>query len=109
MNVFRKIGNAFAWLGSKTFWVIRRNETLIAVSLAADVLPIPALDKIILLVRSLDRKNVTGAEKMSEALEKIQPILAEYGVNMADESDLRFVIELAVKILKKRGRIISDE
>lgn len=107
VNPFRKIGSAFKWLGEKMLWVLRRNETLLAVSLAADALPIPALDKIVLLVRSLDRKNIPGEQKMAEALEKILPILAEYGVDVKDESQLRLLIEIAVAIMKKRARVVA--
>ena len=109
MNILRKIGDGFKWIGKKTLWLIRRNEVLIAVSLASGVIPVPALDKIILLVRSLDRKNVPGDQKMAEALERIIPILTEYGIDMDDESDVRFVIELAVKMMKKRARVIPAE
>jgi len=107
MAILRKIGNAFKWVGSKVLWVIRRKETLIAVSLADDFLPIPALDKIILLVKHLDKKDVPGSEKLAEALEEILPILEEYGIKVSEESDLRFLIELAVKIMKEKARVIA--
>jgi hypothetical protein len=96
-------------LGKRTLWVVRRNETLFAISLASDALPIPALDKIILLVRSLDNKNKTGEEKMLEALIKIQPILEEFGVQINKESDVKYLIDTAVRIMRKQARVISKE
>lgn len=107
LGVLKKVAGGFKWLGKKTLWVIRRKETLFAVSLAADHLPIPAIDKIVLLVRSLDRKNVPGIEKMAEALVKIQPILEEYGIKIKKESDVKYLIDTAVRIMRKQARIIE--
>ena len=109
MNVFKFIGRKLKWVGSKILWVIRRNETILAVQLATKFLPIPALDKIVMLVRGLDRPGVPGDAKMAEALESLMPILAEYDVEIDEESDLRFIIELAVKIMKERARIIENK
>jgi len=107
MNIFRKVGNAFSWLGSRTLWVIRRNETVFAISLAAELLPIPALDRIFLLVKALDKKDMSGAEKMAEALVRIQLILEAYGIHIEKESELRFIIELVIKILNKQARPLN--
>ncbi len=106
MNILTKIAGGFKWLGSKILWVIKRDETMLAISLASSTLPIPALDKIVLLVRSLDRKNTSGSEKMAEALVKVLPILEAFGLEVADESQLRLIIEIAVAVMKKRARII---
>lgn len=109
MNILKKIAGGFKWLGSKILWVIRRDETVFALTMASSMLPIPALDKIVLLVRGLDNKNIPGKEKMGIALEKVLPILEEYGLEVADESQLRLIIEVAVAVMKKRGRMIPVE
>lgn len=109
MNIFKKIGRGFKWLGNKALWVLKRNETLFAINLASDILPIPALDKIILLVRSLDRKNIPGSEKMAECLEKLPAILKEFDLDIKDESEARLIIEIALAILNKRARVIPRE
>ena len=109
MNVFKRIGAGFKWLGKKALWLFKRNEVLLAVQLAIDIIPIPALDKIILLIRSIDDSAKPGIEKMAIALEEIWPILEEYDIKIGDESDLRFLIELAVKIMKGRARVIETD
>lgn len=109
LNVLRVVGRGFKWLGKKTLWIVKRNETLLAISLAKNVIPIPALDKIVLLVRSLSKKNLTGVEKMAEALVKIQPILAAYEVEIDKESDVKYLIDTTLRILRKQIRVISSE
>jgi hypothetical protein len=97
MGFLGKFGGAFKFIGNKLRWLAGRNELLIAVSF----LPVPALDKIIILVRSLDRQNLSGAQKMEKALEKVIPILREFGIE--GEADARFAIELALRILKRKA------
>lgn len=109
MKIFRKIGNAFKWLGSKALWVIRRNETLFAVQLASGLVPIPALRAIVLLVTKLDQESVPGVVKMAMALEAILPILEEWDITVEEKSDLRLLIELAVSIMKGKSRIIPKD
>ena len=106
MNVFKKIGSGFKWIGSKILWVLKRKETLIAVTLATDFLPIPALDKIVMLVRRLDDKAVSGSQKMVDALVGLPKILKEYGVDIEDEAQARLIIEIAVAIMKERARVL---
>jgi hypothetical protein len=108
-GVLRKVGSGFKWLGKKALWVLRRNETLFAISLADDILPIPALDKIVLLVRAIDHKNKSGEEKMAEALEKLPAILKEFGLDITSKSEAKLAIELAVAIMKKRARVIPQD
>lgn len=109
MNIFKKVLGGFKWLGSKILWVLKRNETLIAVSLATDFLPIPALDKIVMLVRKIDNDAVPGAQKMVYALEGLPEILQQYGVDVEDEAQARLIIEIAVAIMKERARVIPKE
>ena len=109
MNIFRKIGSGFKWLGGKILWVIKREETLFAISLASGFLPIPALDKVVFLVRGLDRSDVPGTEKMLFALEKLPEILRAYNVTLQDEAEARLIIEIAVAMMKKRARVIPKD
>jgi hypothetical protein len=109
MNILKKVAGGFRWIGSKILWVLKRNETLFAISLADDILPIPALDKIVLLVRALDRKSMSSEEKMAEALEKLPDILKEYGLDIKSKSEAKLAIELAVAIMKKRARVVRKE
>lgn len=109
MNILRKIGSGFKWLGGKILWVLKRNETLIAVSLATDFLPIPALDKIVSLVRKIDNKAVPGEQKMVDALEGLPAILREYGVDVEDQAQARLIIEIAVAIMKERARVVTTD
>lgn len=106
LSILRKVGNGFKWLGKKVLWVLRRNEVLFAISLADDFLPIPAFEKIVLLVKAIDKKDKTGTEKMLVALEKLPAVLAEFGIVIKEESRLRLLIELAVQIMKRRARVI---
>jgi hypothetical protein len=46
---------------------------------------------------------------MSRALEDIWPILEKYDISLDDESDARFLIELAVKIMKGKARVVPCE
>ena len=98
---FKGIGRGFKKVGKGALWVFKREEVLFASSL----IPIPAFDKVVVLVRSLDRKNVPGEVKMLEALQKILPILKECGVDIKKESDIRFIIELALKVAEKKARV----
>lgn len=108
MGLFGKIGGGFKWLGGKLLGVLRRGETLFAIKLAADLLPIPALDKIVYLVWKLDGSTRSGKEKMVVALEEVIPILEEYGIVVEKESELRFIIELALKIMEGKARAITE-
>jgi hypothetical protein len=56
----------------------------------------------------LDSKELAGIEKMSRALEDIWPILEKYDISLDDESDARFLIELAVKIMKGKARVVEE-
>jgi hypothetical protein len=109
MGVLGKIGSGFKWFGKKLLGLIRKDETLLVVKLAAKYVPIPALGAIVDLVRYIDKDDVPGYEKMGTAIEKILPILEEYDVEIEEESDLRFIIELAVKIMKGKARAIEVE
>ena len=97
------IGGFFKKIGKSALWLFRREEILFASSL----IPIPALDKIVLLVKSLDRRNVPGELKMMEAMIKVLPILDEYGIDLKKESDIRFISELALKVMEKKARVVS--
>jgi hypothetical protein len=46
---------------------------------------------------------------MLEALIKIQPILEEFGVQINKESDVKYLIDTAVRIMRKQARVISKE
>jgi hypothetical protein len=107
MKIFRKIGSAFKWLGKKTLWLIRKDETLFAIKLATKLVPIPALELIAMLVLAVDEEDRPGAEKMAIALEGLPAILEEFGIELEDESDARLLIELALAIMKGRARVIN--
>jgi len=108
MGVFGKIGSGFKWLGINILRLIRRDEVLIAAKLAAGILPIPAFYEIVTLVRMLDQKDLSGLDKMAHALEEILPILEKYDITLDEESDLRFLIELAVHVMKGKARLIEQ-
>jgi hypothetical protein len=108
MGFFGKIGGGFKWLGKNILRLIRRDETLIVAKLAAGVLPIPAFSEIVSLVKMLDSKDLSGIDKMANAIEDILPILEKYDITIEEESDLRFIIELAVKIMKGKARVINN-
>lgn len=109
MGVFGKIGSGFKWIGKKLLGLIRRDEVLLAIKLAASYAPIPALSEIVDLIRYIDRDDIPGTAKMAKALEEILPILEKYGVEVDDESDLRGLIELAVMIMKGKARVVEAE
>lgn len=108
MKIFRKVGNAFKWLGSKVLWVVKRNETLLAIRLAQGFVPIPALYLIVELVHKIDKEDRPGAEKMAIALEGLPAILHDFDIEIGEESEARLLIEIAVAIMKKKARIIHE-
>ncbi len=107
MGIFGKIGGGFKWLGKNILRLIRKDETLIVAKLAASILPIPAFYQIVTLVTELDRLEMNGYGKMAKALEDVWPILDEYGVTLDEESDARFLVELAVKVMKGKARVLE--
>ena len=109
MGVFGKIGSGFKWIGKKLLGLIRRDEILIAVRLVAGILPIPALYEIVKLVKFIDTTGKSGAEKFAWVLENLPDILEKYGVDIEDRSELNFIIELAVKVMKGKARVIDTD
>ena len=108
MGVFGKIGGGFKWLGRNILKLIRRDEALFAVKFIANRIPfLSAIDDVVALVRYIDQEDKSGPDKFAAALASIEPILKEYGVEIEDESDVHFIIELAVKIMKGRARVID--
>ena len=85
----------------KALGLLRRDEVMLAVRLV----PVPVIDKIVLLVRALDQRNLSGQEKMAEALVKLEALLETSGIRYK-ESDLRFLIELALKLKDRKARIV---
>ena len=102
MNIFKVIGRGFKWLGGKILWFVRRDEVL----LIARFVPIPAFDSILTVVRAIDNKGKPGPAKMAEALILILPILKAYNVELKDEATLRFIIEVAVQVMKGAAKIV---
>jgi hypothetical protein len=108
MGVFGKIGGGFKWLGKKILGLIRSDEALFAVKFLANRVPVlSAIDDVVALVRYIDGDDKSGPDKFATALASIEPILKEYGIEIEDESDIHFIIELAVKIMKGRARAIK--
>jgi len=108
MGVFGKIGGGFKWLGRNILKLIRHDEALFAVKFIAKRVPIlSAIDDVVALVRYIDREDKSGPDKFATALASIEPILNEYGIEIEDESDLKFMIELAVRIMKGKARVVE--
>ena len=107
MNIFKVIGRGFKWIGGKILWFVRRDEVL----LIARFVPIPAFDKILLMVRAIDNNGKPGPEKMIEALMLLPGILKQFGLKPEDidNARMRFIIEVAVQIMKGAAKVVPME
>lgn len=107
MGFLSKVGGAFKKVGKGALWGIKRPEARIAVSFIPGAAPVKEVIKAVIpVVVALDSKKLSNTQKMNKALKDLKPLLyTEFNIKKGSET--RFLIELAIQML--RGGISLDD